>query len=117
MSRYSQHRLVTIVGPGGIGKTTVAIAAADQMSASFVDRIWFVGLATLVDAALVPSAVGAALGMPSTGGDPLTALAAWSRDKHMLIVIDCCEHVAGSKATTVKLSDAQQRLSPPIVEP
>jgi len=98
VSRYSQHRLVTIVGPGGIGKTTVAIAAGEEMSASFVDGIWFVGLATLVDAALVPAAVEAALGMPSTGVDPLRALAAWSRDRHMLIVLDCCEHVAGAAA-------------------
>src|SRR5215469_3632479 len=86
----SVARLVTIVGPGGIGKTTVAIAAAEQMSGSFADGIWFVGLATLVDAALVPTAIGAALGIPSTRGDPLTALAAWSRDKRMLIVLDCC---------------------------
>jgi predicted ATPase len=93
---------VTIVGPGGIGKTTVAIAAAEQMSASFADGIWFVGLATLVDAALIPAAMGAALGVPSTGGDPLTALAAWSRDKHMLIVLDCCEHVADVAAALVE---------------
>jgi predicted ATPase/DNA-binding winged helix-turn-helix (wHTH) protein len=98
VSRCSEHRLVTIVGPGGIGKTTVAIAAAEEMSASFADGIWFVGLATVVDAALVPAAVGAALGMPATGADPLTALTAWSRDKHILIVLDCCEHVANAAA-------------------
>jgi len=102
VSRCSQHRLVTIVGPGGIGKTTVAIAAAEEMSTSFADGIWFVGLATLVDAALVPAAVGTALGMPSTGVDPLTALAAWSRDKHLLIVLDCCEHVADAAAALVE---------------
>jgi hypothetical protein len=102
VSRCSQHRLVTIVGPGGIGKTTVAIAAADQMTASFADGIWCVALATLVDAALVAAAVGAALAMPSTGGDPLTALAARSRDKHMLIVLDCCEHVAGAAAAVAE---------------
>jgi len=102
VSRCSQHRLVTIVGPGGIGKTTVAIAAGEEMSASFVDGIWFVGLATLVDAALVPAAVEAALGMPSTGVDPLTALAAWSRDRHMLIVLDCCEHVVGAAASVAE---------------
>jgi hypothetical protein len=81
VSRCSRHRLLTIVGPGGIGKTTVAIAAAEEMSASFADGTWFVGLATLVDAALVPTAAGAALGMPSAGVDPLTALAAWLRDR------------------------------------
>jgi predicted ATPase/DNA-binding winged helix-turn-helix (wHTH) protein len=103
VSRCSQHRLVTMVGPGGIGKTTVAIAAAEAMSESFADGIWFVGLATLVDAALVPAAVGAALDMPSTGVDPLTALAAWSRDKHMLIVLDSCEHVAGAAAAVAEV--------------
>ena len=102
VSRCSQHRLVTIVGPGGIGKTTVAIAAGEQMSASFVDGIWFVALATLVDAGLVPATVEAALGMPSTGVDPVTAIAAWSRDRHMLIVLDCCEHVAGAAAAVAE---------------
>src|SRR5215469_1078944 len=72
VSRCSQHRLLTIVGPGGIGKTTVAIAAAEEMSASFADGVWFVGLATLADPALVPAAVGAALGIPLIGVDPLT---------------------------------------------
>jgi DNA-binding winged helix-turn-helix (wHTH) protein len=111
VSRCSQHRLVTIVGPGGIGKTTVAIAAAEQMTASFVNGIWFVGLAMLVDAALVPAAVGAALEMASTGVDPLTALAAWSRDKHMLIVLDCCEHVAGAAAA---VAEAVLRAAPRV---
>src|SRR5215467_6190034 len=111
VSRYSQHRLLTIVGPGGIGKTTVAIAAAEEMSASFADGIWFVGLAALADAALVPATVGAALGLPSTGVDPLAALAAWSRDKQMLIVLDCCEHLADSAAA---LAEAVLRAAPRV---
>ena len=111
VSRCSQHRLLTIVGPGGIGKTTVGIAAAEEMSASFADGVWFVGLATLVDAALVPAAVGAALGMPSTGVDPLTALAAWSRDRQMLIVLDCCEHVVDAATA---LPEAMLRMAPNV---
>src|SRR5215472_12871432 len=111
VSRCCVHRLLTIVGPGGIGKTTVAIAAAEEMSASFADGIWFVGLATLVDAAFIPAAVGAALGMPSTGVDPLTALAAWSREKHILIVLDCCEHVADAAAA---LAEAVLRAAPDV---
>ena len=111
VSRCSQHRLLTIVGPGGIGKTTVGIAAAEEMSASFADGVWFVGLATLVDAALVPAAVGAALGMPSTGVDPLTALAAWSRDRQMLIVLDCCEHVVDAATA---LAEAMLRVAPNV---
>jgi predicted ATPase len=111
VSRLSQHRLLTLVGPGGIGKTTVAIAAAEEMSASFADGIWFVGLATLVDAAFIPAAVGAALGMPSTGVDPLTALATWSREKHILIVLDCCEHVVDAAAA---LAEAVLRVAPHV---
>jgi predicted ATPase/DNA-binding winged helix-turn-helix (wHTH) protein len=111
ISRCSLHRFLTIVGPGGIGKTTVAIAAAEEMSASFVDGIWFVGLASLVDAAFIPAAVGAALGMPSTGVDPLTALAAWSREKHILIVLDCCEHAADA---TAALAEALLRAAPHV---
>ena len=49
--------------------------------------------------------------MPSTGGDPLTALAAWSRDKHMLIVLDCCEHVAHAAAA---VAEAVLRAAPPV---
>src|SRR5215472_14669565 len=111
VSRCGQHRLLTIVGPGGIGKTTVAIASAAEMSASFADGIWFVGLAALADAALVPVTVGAALGLPSTGVDPLAALAAWSRDKQMLIVLDCCEHVADTAAA---LAETVLRAAPRV---
>ena len=79
VSRVAQRRFLTIVGPGGIGKTTVAIAAAEAMSASYADGVWFAGLAALADATLVPGAVGAALGMAPTDVDPLQALPAWLR--------------------------------------
>jgi DNA-binding winged helix-turn-helix (wHTH) protein len=79
-SRVSQRRFLTIVGPGGIGKTTVAVAAAEAMSASYADGAWFVGLASLLDATLVPSAVAASLGMAPTNDDPLTTLVGWLRD-------------------------------------
>jgi DNA-binding winged helix-turn-helix (wHTH) protein len=97
-SRLSQHRLLTIIGPGGIGKTTVAVAAAEATNASYPDGVWFVGLSTIIDAALVPGAVGATLGMLPSNIDPLTALAAWLRDKTLLIVLDCCEHIVSAAA-------------------
>ena len=102
VSRLSQRRLLTIVGPGGIGKTTVAVAAAKAVSASYADGAWFVELATLGDPTLVPVAVGAVLGIPPASVDPLRALAAWLRDKQMLIVLDCCEHVASVVAALVE---------------
>jgi DNA-binding winged helix-turn-helix (wHTH) protein len=71
ISRLAQQllrrRFITIVGPGGIGKTTVAVAVADVARASYRDGTWFVGLASLSDPHLVPSAVGAALAACRTG--------------------------------------------------
>src|SRR5260370_10946189 len=99
VSRVAQRRFLTIVGPGGVGKTTVALAAAEAMSTSYADGVWFAGLASLVDATLLPSAVGAALGMAPTDVDPLQALPAWLRDRHMLGVLDGCEHLAVAAAT------------------
>ena len=109
VSRLSQHRLLTITGPGGIGKTTVAVAAAEATSASYPDGVWFVGLSTIIDAALVPGAVGATLGMLPSDIDPLTALAAWLREKHLLIVLDCCEHVVSAAAA---IAEAVLRVGP-----
>jgi len=111
MSRVSQHRFLTIVGPGGIGKTTVAVAAAKALSGSYADGVWFVGLGSLQDPALVPSAVGAVLGSPPGVGDPLSSLVAWLRGKCALIIIDNCEHVVGAAAAT---SEAMLKAAPRV---
>ncbi len=111
VSRVAQRRFLTIVGPGGVGKTTVALAAAEAISTSYADGVWFAGLASLVDATLLPSAVGAALGMAPTNVDPLIALPAWLRDKRMLIVLDSCEHVA---ATAAAMAEAVLRAAPRV---
>lgn len=57
VAQLSRQRLVTIVGPGGIGKTTVALAVAERMIAAYQDGVWLVDLAPLRDPSLVPSAV------------------------------------------------------------
>jgi DNA-binding winged helix-turn-helix (wHTH) protein len=75
-AQITQRRLLTIVGPGGIGKTTVAIAAAQALAASFGDGAWFAGLAPLADPGLVPSTVAAALGVPPSGTNPQAGLTA-----------------------------------------
>src|SRR6266567_1290224 len=62
VSRLSRERLVTIVGPGGIGKTTVALAVAERMIAGYEHGIWLVDLAPLGEPRLVPSTVATALG-------------------------------------------------------
>jgi predicted ATPase len=97
-AQLAHHRFLTIVGPGGIGKTTVALAVAENVSASYEDGVWFVGLASLHDPDLVPGALGTVLGISLPGADPISGLAGWLRDKHALILLDSCEHVIGAAA-------------------
>jgi predicted ATPase len=92
-AQLARRRFLTIVGSGGIGKTTVAVAVADRVRASYKDGAWFVGLAPLSDPELVPSALVAALGIPPCGANPMQGLTGWLRDKHILIVLDNSEHV------------------------
>ena len=101
-TQLARRRLLTIVGPGGIGKTTVARAVADAARELYKDGVWFVELASLADADLVPSALATALGISPLGADPLPGLAAWLRDKTALIVLDSCEHVVGEAAAAAE---------------
>src|SRR5215472_7442593 len=96
--QLSRRRFLTIVGPGGIGKTTVAVAVASASRALYEGGVWFVGLASLSDPNLVPSAVGAALGVPPSGGDHTRALAAWLHNRNALLVFDNCEHIIDAAA-------------------
>lgn len=93
-----EQRLVTIVGPGGMGKTSVALAVADRMRPGLKDGVHLVDLAPLADARLVPTAVASALGLGVVSEDPLPGLIALLRGRHMLIVLDNCEHVIDSAA-------------------
>jgi predicted ATPase/DNA-binding winged helix-turn-helix (wHTH) protein len=101
-AQLAQRRLLTIVGPGGIGKTTVAVAVAEKVSASYEDAVWFVELASLPDPDLVTSALSTVLGISLPGANPISGLAGWLRDKHALIVLDSCEHVIGAVAAIVE---------------
>jgi predicted ATPase/DNA-binding winged helix-turn-helix (wHTH) protein len=99
VSRLSRERLVTIVGPGGIGKTTVALAVAERMIADYEDGVWLVDLAPLGDPRLVPSAVATVLGLEIRTDNPLPGLVAGLRDKRMLLLLDNCEHVIDAAAS------------------
>src|SRR3984885_7594876 len=72
----SRRRLVTVVGPGGIGKTTVGLAVAERMIGAHEHGVWLVDLAPLRDPGLVPSAVATVLGLEVQTKDPLPALVA-----------------------------------------
>jgi predicted ATPase/DNA-binding winged helix-turn-helix (wHTH) protein len=111
-TQLARRRFMTIVGPGGIGKTTVAVAVADRARASYKDGVWFVDLASLSDPDLVPSAVAAALGVHPSGGDHTRALAAWLRDKTALLMLDSCEHVIGAAAS---LAETLLKAAPGVI--
>src|SRR5439155_13595059 len=81
VSRLSRERLVTIIGPGGIGKTTVALAVAERMIAGYEYGVWLVDLAPLGEPRLVPSAVATVLGLEVRAADPLPGLVAGLRDR------------------------------------
>lgn len=90
----SDHRLVTLTGPGGSGKTRLALAVAIGVAASFEDGVWLIELAPLSDPDLVPQAVAQALGVREVPGQPLTEkLAAHLQGRKVLLVLDNCEHL------------------------
>ena len=92
-ARISSDRFVTLRGPGGIGKTTVAIALAHDMLTAFDGNVYFLDLGPLKDATLVASSVAAALGLVVHHADPTDSIIAFLRDRRLLLVLDSCEHV------------------------
>jgi len=86
VSRLSRERLVTIVGPGGIGKTTVAVAVAERMITGYEHGVWLVDLAPLGDPGLVLSAVATVIGREIRTDDPLPGLVAGLRDERVLLL-------------------------------
>ncbi|MBV8192096.1 MAG: helix-turn-helix transcriptional regulator, partial [Alphaproteobacteria bacterium] len=92
-ARLAAHRFVTLHGPGGIGKTTVAVAVAHAELSAFANEVAFVDLGAIADRALVESAVATSLGVAVRSSDPLPSLLNFLRPRRMLLVLDSCEHV------------------------
>jgi predicted ATPase/DNA-binding CsgD family transcriptional regulator len=93
------HRLVTVTGPGGVGKTRLAAEVAGRMAGRFADGVWLVALAPVQDPVQVPAAVAAALGVRGQPGVPVAeALARVLGGRQMLLVLDNCEHVVAAAA-------------------
>jgi predicted ATPase/DNA-binding CsgD family transcriptional regulator len=98
-----QSRLVTLTGPGGVGKTRLALRVGAEMRRAFPDGVWFVELAELRDPDLVAVTVGEALGVREEAVSPdAPGLAAFLADQQALIVLDNCEHLVGACADLVE---------------
>ncbi len=95
----SRSRLLTLTGPGGIGKTRLALAAAGAVSVSYPEGVCWVELGPLDDPGIVARVVAHRLGVPdSPGHDAAAAIAEYVGDRSMLIVLDNCEHLASAVA-------------------
>jgi predicted ATPase/DNA-binding winged helix-turn-helix (wHTH) protein len=100
----SAYRVVTLTGPGGIGKTVLALHAARAVLGEFADGGWVVELASLPDPNLVPPAVSGVLGLRLNGGQhPAAAIAQAIGNKKLLLVLDNCEHVIDAVANLAEM--------------
>lgn len=88
-----EARLVTLTGPGGVGKTRLALRAAHELASGFPDGVWFVGLADVTDPRLVPQTIAEALGIEDSGGDLAAALREHVSSRRLLLVLDNLEQV------------------------
>jgi predicted ATPase/DNA-binding winged helix-turn-helix (wHTH) protein len=107
LEQLKTERFVTIVGPGGIGKTTVAVSAGHELLAEFAGTVHFFDLGPLNDPVLVPSAVASTLGLPVQSADPTPGLMAFLHDKRMVLILDSCERVIETVAALAERIFAQ----------
>jgi len=97
-NRLLQKRFVTIVGPGGIGKTTVALGVTHVLSGLHGDSVYFVDLGMIDDPALIVKALAFATGIVSRSGNPKPKIKSRLRDKKAVVVFDCCERLVDEVA-------------------
>lgn len=99
----STTRLITLTSMGGTGKTRLSLQVAAAVASEYTHGVWFVELAALNDARLVPQAVATVLGVGEAAGRPITeALESFVKDRQLLIVLDNCEHLSEAAAAIAK---------------
>ena len=110
--KLRSERFVTIVGPGGVGKTTVALSVANALLHDFAGAVCFVELSSIGDPDLLAAKVTSALGAPVQSEDPLAELIEHLRGKETLLVLDNCEHLISEAAEVAeRLFDSLEGLS------
>jgi predicted ATPase/class 3 adenylate cyclase/DNA-binding CsgD family transcriptional regulator len=109
----AENRLVTLTGAGGVGKTRLAVQIAALLSGEFADGVWYVDLAPVTDPEVVPIAVARALDLPDQPGrSTMDTLTRFVADRHLLVVLDNCEHLLdASAALVVALLGAAEKLT------
>jgi predicted ATPase len=112
-ARIPGERLVTLTGPGGVGKSRLALQVAAQVAPEFSDGAWFVGLTSLEEGPLVAATILGGLGVPERQREAvLDTLCAWARARQALLVIDNCEHLLTAVAEVVdRMLEASSNLS------
>jgi predicted ATPase/class 3 adenylate cyclase len=101
------HRLTTVTGPGGIGKTRLAQQAGAALVADFPDGVWLVELVRATDATQVPALLSRTLGITTTGSSsPVAVIADALRDRRLLLILDNFEHVVDAARDVAALLDA-----------
>jgi predicted ATPase len=99
-------RLVTLTGPGGVGKSRLAVEVAQRVGAGFEDGVRFVALGSVRAAELVTAAIAAALGLSTSGGALITDLKSYLRARRLVLVLDNFEQVMGAAPVVAELLGA-----------
>ncbi|MEM6708986.1 MAG: tetratricopeptide repeat protein [Pseudomonadota bacterium] len=102
--RAPQTRVVTLVGPGGTGKSRLGLRAADELLPSFKDGVFLVPLVSITDPKLVASQIATTLGIRETGEEPQVVLANGLRDREMLLLLDNFEQVQAATRVVADLA-------------
>jgi predicted ATPase/DNA-binding winged helix-turn-helix (wHTH) protein len=97
-----ESRFVTLLGPGGIGKTTIAVAAGHALAEEFGGEVYFVDLGSLADPDLVVRAIGTSLGLVLKSNDESAELVDLIRSRRLLFILDSCEHVIEAVASVTE---------------
>ncbi|MBX6749004.1 MAG: ATPase [Micromonosporaceae bacterium] len=109
----STHRLVTAVGPGGVGKTRLALSTITDVAGRYADGAWYVDLVPVADSSMIAPAIAAALGLGEHQGQSSEdTVRSWLGPRQALLVLDNCEHLLdGIPALVERLLSAAPRLS------